>query len=53
LAEKKNPLYSASSGISGTPFLIEDPGEYDIKGVTVTGMPLKQDENRYVTTFLL
>lgn len=52
LAEKKKPLYSAVSGVSGEPFLINDPGEYDIKGVTVTGIPLKQDD-RYVTVFLI
>ncbi len=52
LAEKTNPLYSATSGVSGTPFLMEDPGEYDVKGVTVTGIPLKQGD-RYVTVYLI
>ena len=36
LAEKNNPQYSAISGVSGTPFLINDPGEYDVKGVMST-----------------
>ena len=53
LAEKNNQLYNATSGISGEPFLINDPGEYDLKGVTVTGIPLKQDEGRFVTVFLI
>lgn len=58
LSEKKNPLYSATSGISGEPFLVNDPGEYDLKGVTVTGIPLKQDDGkdgkgRYVTAVLI
>jgi L-ascorbate metabolism protein UlaG (beta-lactamase superfamily) len=52
LAEKNNPLYSAISGISGSPFIINDPGEYDVKGVTVTGLPLKQGD-RYVTVYLI
>ena len=52
LAEKKKALYSAVSGISGEPFEIFDPGEYDIKGVTITGIPLKQEE-KYVTVFLI
>lgn len=52
LAEKTNPTYSATSGISGEPFLINDPGEYDVKGVTITGLPLKQGE-RYVTAYLI
>jgi L-ascorbate metabolism protein UlaG (beta-lactamase superfamily) len=52
LADKNSKLYSATSGISGEHFDITDPGEYDIKGVTVTGIPLKQ-ENKYITIFLI
>lgn len=60
LSEKNNKLYNATSGFSGEPFLVDDPGEYDLKGVTVTGIPLKQegdeDKNnkpRYVTAELI
>ncbi len=53
LADKNNPLYSATSGLSGEPFLMNDPGEYDYKGVTVTGIPLKQSDGKYVTVFLV
>lgn len=52
LAEKNSKLYSAVSGISGEHFDITDPGEYDIKGVTVTGVPLKQGD-KYITIFLI
>lgn len=52
LAEKNKDLYSATSGISGQYFPVTDPGEYDIKGVTVTGIPLKQDD-KYISIFLL
>jgi L-ascorbate metabolism protein UlaG (beta-lactamase superfamily) len=52
LSEKNNPLYSATSGITGEPFLIPDPGEYDLKGVTITGIPVKQDE-KYQIIFLI
>lgn len=52
LAQKNKQLYSAVSGISGDHFDITDPGEYDIKGVTITGIPLKQD-NKYTTVFLI
>lgn len=52
LSQKNTALYSAVSGISGEYFEITDPGEYDVKGVTVTGIPLKQD-GKYVTIFLL
>jgi len=52
LAERDKGLYSATSGISGEPFLMDTPGEYDVKGVTVTGIPLKQEET-YVSVFLI
>jgi len=52
LAQKDKELYSATSGISGEPFLMDTPGEYDVKGVTVTGIPLKQEEG-YVTVYLI
>ncbi len=52
MAEKNKTLYSATSGISGEHFDITDPGEYDIKGVTVTGIPLKQDE-KYIAIYLI
>jgi L-ascorbate metabolism protein UlaG (beta-lactamase superfamily) len=52
LAEKNKKLYSAGSGVSGSPFEVFDPGEFDIKGVTVTGIPLKQ-EDKYITVFLI
>jgi L-ascorbate metabolism protein UlaG (beta-lactamase superfamily) len=52
LAQRTKALYSATSGISGEPFLVSDPGEYDIKGVTFAGIPLKQ-EDKYVTIYLI
>lgn len=52
LSQKNKSLYSATSGISGEPFLVNDPGEYDLKGVTLTGIPLKQENSR-VTIFLI
>lgn len=52
LADKNSKLYSATSGISGEHFDITDPGEYDVKSVTVTGVPLKQGE-KYITVFLI
>ncbi|MFA5991098.1 MAG: MBL fold metallo-hydrolase [Candidatus Doudnabacteria bacterium] len=52
LAQKNKQLYSAVSGISGDHFDVTDPGEYDVKNVTVTGIPLKQ-EDKYITVFLI
>lgn len=59
LSEKNNQLYNAVSGFAGQPFMVDDPGEYDIKGVTITGIPLKQEDAgkdgkpRYVTATLI
>ncbi len=52
LSEKSNPLYSATSGFSGNPFIIPDPGEYDLKGVTVAGIPLEQGD-KHITVYLI
>ncbi len=52
LSQKEKNLYSAVSGFSGDPFMMDTPGEYDVKGVTVTGIPLKQ-EDKYVTVELI
>ncbi|MEK7617946.1 MAG: MBL fold metallo-hydrolase [Patescibacteria group bacterium] len=52
LADKTNKKYSAVSGISGTPFMMDTPGEYDMKGITVNGIPLNQEE-KYVSVFLI
>lgn len=52
LAEKNNKLYSATSGISGSPFNMDTAGDYDYKGVTVTGIPLNLDD-KYISVFLI
>lgn len=52
LADKNDKCYSALSGISKEAFLMDTPGEYDLKGVTVAGIPLKQAD-KFVTVFLI
>jgi L-ascorbate metabolism protein UlaG (beta-lactamase superfamily) len=52
LAQKNSKLYSSNSGISGEHFDVTDPGDYDVKGVSISGFPLKQ-EDKYVTVFLI
>jgi L-ascorbate metabolism protein UlaG (beta-lactamase superfamily) len=52
LSDKQNNLYSNYQGLSGEPFMAIDPGEYDVKGVTITGIPLKQEDG-YITAFLI
>lgn len=52
LAEKNNKIYSAQTGISGQHFDITDPGDYDLKGVSISGFPLKQ-EGKYITIYII
>lgn len=52
LSEKNSPLFSYTQGISGQPFMVDGPGEYDIKGHTITGIPVK-DGDRVVTIYLI
>lgn len=52
LAQKNNKIYNAVSGISGQHFDITDPGDYDLKGVSVSGFPLKQ-EDKYITIYII
>ncbi len=52
LADKNDKKYSAISGISGNPFMVDNAGEYDVKAVSIAGIPLKQ-EDKYITVFLL
>ena len=45
-----NELYNNFSAISGDPFIIGGPGEYDVKGVFVRGIPMstsaKKEDNK-------
>ncbi len=52
LAEKENPLYSYTQSISGTPFIVDGPGEYDVKEHAITGIPIKKD-GRLITIYLM
>ncbi|MBL8029680.1 MAG: MBL fold metallo-hydrolase [Candidatus Doudnabacteria bacterium] len=52
LAEKNNKAYSQDSGVSGEPFRVTDPGDYDIKGASISGFPLDQ-EGKFITVFLI
>ncbi len=52
LSEKNNPLYSYTQSISGNPFVIDGPGEYDVREHAITGIPIKQD-GRIITVYLI
>jgi L-ascorbate metabolism protein UlaG (beta-lactamase superfamily) len=34
------PLYDHVAGVKGTPMVIEGPGEYEVKGVQILGVPM-------------
>ncbi len=53
LSEKDNELYSQISGFSGEPFIVDGPGEYDVKEHTITGIPVKDSEGKYITIYLI
>jgi L-ascorbate metabolism protein UlaG (beta-lactamase superfamily) len=53
LSEKDNELYSATSGISGEPFIVDGPGEYDVKDHTITGIPVKDKDGKVITIYLI
>ncbi|KKU11144.1 MAG: hypothetical protein UX61_C0003G0001 [Parcubacteria group bacterium GW2011_GWA2_46_7] len=48
-----NPLYNTVSGIEGTPFIITSPGEYEIGGITVVGVPCVSDKGGANTVFVI
>lgn len=53
LSEKTNELYSATSGISGEPFMVDGPGEYDVKDFAVNAGPIQTKDGRVFTIFLM
>ncbi|MDB4939742.1 MAG: Zn-dependent hydrolase of the beta-lactamase fold-like protein [Candidatus Doudnabacteria bacterium] len=53
LSEKDNELYSYSSSISGEPFIVDGPGEYDVKEHTITGIPVKDKDGKVITIYLI
>ncbi len=53
LSEPGNELYSYSQSISGEPFIVSGPGEYDVKNHTITGIPVRDDNNSVVTIYLI
>jgi len=54
LSEPENELYSYSQSISGTPFTVDGPGEYDVKEHVITGIPLKDKKTgKLITIYLI
>lgn len=53
LSDKTNPSYSYTQSISGEPFVIDSAGEYDVKGHTITGIPVKDKDGKVITIYLI
>lgn len=53
LSQPENELYSYTQSISGTPFIVDGPGEYDVKEHTITGIPVKDKDGNVVTIYLI
>lgn len=53
LSEPDCLLYSYTQSISGQPFMINGPGEYDVKDHTITGIPIKDKDNHIITIYLI
>ena len=45
LVTHNHPSHNNIKAVSGQPFLIDGPGEYDIKGVYIQGIPAFHDKN--------
>ncbi len=46
LVSHEHPDHNAISKVSGEPFIVNGPGEYEIKDVTVTGVPSYHDDKK-------
>ena len=53
LSESKNALYSYTQSISGNPFVVNGPGEYDVKDHAINGVPIKTKDGRVITIYLI
>lgn len=53
LSEKDNELYSYTQSISGTPFMVDGPGEYDVKDHVISGIPIRNKSTGKVVTIYL
>lgn len=45
LSEAENPAMSYVQGLSGDPFILDTPGEFDVKDFAITAIPVRNGEN--------
>jgi L-ascorbate metabolism protein UlaG (beta-lactamase superfamily) len=54
LSEETNPIYSYTQSLSGDPFIVNGPGEYDVRDHTIDGIPIQsKDSKRVITAYLI
>ena len=53
LSEDNNPTYSYTQGISGEPFIVNGPGEYDVRDHAIDGIPIQDKATKKVITAYL
>ena len=53
LSEKNNPTYSFTQSISGDPFIVDGPGEYDVKETAINAIPIMYKDGRVITIYLI
>lgn len=53
LSEPSNELYSYTQSVSGNPFMVNGPGEYDVREHTITGIPVRSKDGKIVTIYLI
>lgn len=52
VSQKDEPGYSYSTGVSGNPMVLDAPGEYEIGGILVKGVPSKRPDGARNVIFL-
>jgi L-ascorbate metabolism protein UlaG (beta-lactamase superfamily) len=52
ISRKDDPAYSYVDGISGSPMVLDAPGEYEISGVLVTGIATKAADGSQNVVFI-
>lgn len=45
MVSKRDPLHNYTSGIQGSPFIVDKPGEYEVKGVFIQGLIPRNSES--------
>lgn len=53
VSDPENPASNHLGGIQGEPFVIENPGEFELKGFYIQGLPIKDENGKTLSTLFL